>query len=161
VSTFPALENSHLLVFQVIENLPESDWEVPGVTGNLSVKETIAHLVAYERLIVDALQTFSGHEPTSELLRWASNSEQYQLKELEEQRYATAQQIEDEFQDLQVQANSLLELLSNEQVWRHGTLPWYKPEASLADFLEVMVRHMQSHCAQITKFRQNGAASSM
>ena len=157
MSTFSALETSNLQVLQAIENLPDRDWEVPGIDGNLSVKEIVARLVGYERLIVDALQTVSGQQASPDLLHWARDPERYTFNELEAQRYATAQQVEDDFQDLQVQSNSLLELLPDEQLRERGTLPWYKPEASLADFLTQIIGSMQKLCTQIKTFRQNGA----
>ena len=152
------LENSNLLVIQAVDNLNEVAWDIPGACGEWSVKDIIAHLASYERVMVDVLYTFSGSEPTPYVLRWLQQHDEFNKAEVEARRYNTAQHVEDEYQDLQVQATSLLQQISETTVQQKGTLDWYKPEYSLADFIDKMYQHTLEHCEQIKGFRESGKA---
>jgi hypothetical protein len=46
---------------------PEMAWETPGACGVWSVKDIIAHLASYERVLVDILTTFTGGGSTPAL----------------------------------------------------------------------------------------------
>ena len=54
MNTSDLLEKGHLMVIQVVDGLPELQWDVPGVCGEWSVKDIVAHLASYERVILDA-----------------------------------------------------------------------------------------------------------
>ena len=161
MNTATLLENSNLRVIQAVDNLPETAWEIPGACGEWSVKDVIAHLASYEHLIVDVLATFTGSEPTPYVLRWIQQQAEFNATEVKERRYHTAQQIEDEYQDMQVQATSLLKEIPEESVQQKGTLPWYKPEYCLANFINLMAGHIQEHCNQIALFRQSEKVQSL
>src|SRR5689334_3593718 len=47
------LENSHAKVLETVDDLSEPLWDVPGVCGEWSVKDIIAHLASYERVVID------------------------------------------------------------------------------------------------------------
>ncbi len=153
------LENSNLLVIQVVDNLNEVAWDMPGACGEWSVKDIIAHLASYQRVMIDVLNTFSGSEPTPYLLRWMQQHAEFNKAEAEARRYNTAQHVEDEYQDLQVQATSLLQQIPEATVQQKGTMPWYKQEYSLADFIDMLYKHSLEHCEQIKSFRASGRAS--
>jgi hypothetical protein len=63
-----------------------------------------------------------------------------------------------EYQDAQVRSISLLEQIPAEKSEQKGTLPWYKPQLSLADVINNLDRHTRDHCAQIANFRQQSEA---
>lgn len=54
------LDNSHVAVMQAIDDLPEAVWDMPGVAGAWSAKDTLAHLTSRELLLIDTLKTFQG-----------------------------------------------------------------------------------------------------
>ena len=58
------LEQNHMLVLQVVDDLPELEWDIPGACGAWSVKDVMAHLSAYEEVLVDVFATFLTDEPT-------------------------------------------------------------------------------------------------
>ena len=159
LNTATMLENSNLLVIQTVDNLNEVAWDIPGACGEWSVKDIIAHLATYEQVMIDVLNTFTGSEPTPYVLRWIQQHDDFNKAEVEARRYNTAQHVEDEYQDLQVQATSLLQQIPEETIQRKGTLDWYKPESSLADFIDMMYKHTLEHCEQIKIFRESGKAS--
>ena len=160
MNTSDLLEKGHLMVIQVVDGLPELQWDVPGVCGEWSVKDIVAHLASYEHVILDVLNTFSGKEPTPYVFRFISQTQQFDDAEVDARRYATAQQVMDEYQDTQVQTTSLLEQIPSETIQQPGTMPWYQQDLSLADFIHRMYEHMREHCRQIARFhdkvRRNG-----
>src|SRR5947209_3316420 len=110
------LDNSHLMIIQAVDNLNDLAWDLPGACGNWSVKEIIAHLTSYEHALVDILNTFLGQEPQPYLVQFLRDTTQFNKEEVEKRRYETAQQIEDEYNDVQVQAVSLLTQIPTEKV---------------------------------------------
>jgi uncharacterized damage-inducible protein DinB len=153
------LDQSHMLVFQTLEDLPETGWDMPGACGDWSVKDLVAHLSSYEQVLIDTLNTFSGAAPTASLQAFINDRTLFDREQVEARRYHTAQQVEDEYEDLQIQSSSLLARISSESIQRPGTVPWSGSEQSLADFVQMIYQHMQQHCTQITNFREkNGLA---
>ena len=122
--------------------------------------EIVGNLLIKEHVILDVLNTFSGKEPTTYVLRFISQTQQFDDTEVEARKYATAQQVMDEYQDTQVQTTSLLKQIPTEIVEQPGTMPWYEQGLSLADFISRMYEHTREHCNQIggfhNKVRQNG-----
>ena len=145
------------MVIRAVENLNETLWDVPGACGEWSVKDIIAHLATYEQVIVDVLQTFldKKSEPTPYLARWINQPVEFNATEVKERRYATAQQVENEYQDTQVQATSLLKQIPEATIHQPGSMPWYKQDYCLADFINLVSQHIQEHCNQIANFRKS------
>ena len=152
MNTSELLEKAHMMVIQTVDGLPELQWDAPGVCGNWSVKDIIAHLASYEHVILDVLSTFTGKEPTPYVLRFISQTQQFDDSEVEARKYATAQQVIDEYQDTQVQTTSLLEQIAPETIQQSGAMPWYQQDLSLADFINRMYEHTREHCDQIARF---------
>jgi hypothetical protein len=154
MNTTEALENSHMMVIQSVDDLPELEWDVPGVCGEWSVKDIIAHLASYEHLVVDVLNTFLGKPVTLYVLNFINNSAGFNDSEVAARKYQTAQQVLDEYQDTQVQSTSLLSQIPAEKVQQAGTMPWYGAQHCLADVINMVYAHTCEHCAQIVRFRE-------
>ena len=157
MNTRDMLEQSHLLVFKTLEDLPAVAWDMPGACGDWSVKDLVAHLVSYEQVLIDALNTFSGAAPTASLQDFINDPASFDREQVEARKYHTAQQVEDEYQELQLQSSSLLARIPSESVQQPA--PWSGTQQPLADFVQTLCQHVQKHCAQITGFREkNGLA---
>ncbi|MBV9229216.1 MAG: DinB family protein [Chloroflexi bacterium] len=154
MNTTEALENSHVMVIQSVDDLPESEWDVPGVCGDWSVKDIIAHLTSYEHLVVDVLNTFLGKQVTPHVFKFINDSAGFNDSEVEARKYHTAQQVLDEYQDAQVQSTSLLAQIPAEKVQQAGTMPWYGEQHCLADLVNMVYAHTCEHCTQIVHFRE-------
>ncbi|HEX6484325.1 MAG TPA: DinB family protein [Ktedonobacteraceae bacterium] len=148
------LEKSNLLVIQTVDDLPEAAWDMPGVCGNWSVKDIVAHLASYEHIVVEVLSIFQKDQPTPSILKFLDQPDQFNAAEVAARKYHTAQHVLDEYQDTQVEATSLLMHIPDEEVQRRGTMPWYGEDACLADFIHRVYEHTQEHCEQIARFRQ-------
>lgn len=149
------LENSHALVTQTIDDLPESMWDMPGVSGEWSVKDVLSHLTAYELLLIDALNTLKGEEASPYLLRWNTSLEDFNRAAVDARRYQTAQQVENEYQDAQVRSLAMLQGLPEDVLEKVGTLSWWRRgnERSAAMLIERFCEHTREHCQQIVQFR--------
>jgi uncharacterized damage-inducible protein DinB len=151
------LENSHVKVIESVDDLSEPLWDVPGVCGEWSVKDTIAHLAAYERVLIDVLKTFQGDEPTPYILQCFANFDDFNGMQVETRKYSTAQQVINDYNEAQIQTTSLLEQMPADAVQRVGTMPWYNPNRCLADLIGTLYEHTCAHCRQIIQFRQSRA----
>ena len=57
-----ALSRGHEAVINVIDEIPEADRDTPGVVGEWSVREIIAHLASHEEVLAEILTTTSRSE---------------------------------------------------------------------------------------------------
>ncbi|HZR39354.1 MAG TPA: DinB family protein [Ktedonobacteraceae bacterium] len=153
------LENSHQLVIQSLEDLPEAEWDITGVSGDWSVKDVLALLTAYEQALVDVINTFLGEKPTAYMLSLFNTPAEFNAEAIKARRYHTAQQVLMEYQDLQVQSTSLLTRIPPETVEQKGAMPWYKSEQSLADVIDAFSTYTRDLCARIVQFREVRKAS--
>lgn len=154
MNTSDMLQNSNLMVIQAVDGVPETNWDIPGACGEWSVKDIIAHLTSYEQVVLDVLNIFQQGEPTPYVLHWVNQPDAFNAAEVEKRKYLPAQQVIDEYQNLQVQATSLLMQIPAEKIQQSGTMPWYRKECCLADFIDLIYSHTREHCIQIALFRQ-------
>ncbi|HEX4208408.1 MAG TPA: DinB family protein [Ktedonobacteraceae bacterium] len=154
MQTSQVLEQSHTWVTQAVDDLPESEWEVPGVSGEWSAKDVVTHLAAYERLLLDILHAFTSGEPTPYVRTFLAGGEAFNKQTTEARKYEPAQQVLNEYQEAQVETTSALAQIPEEKMHETGTMPWYKSESSLADIVSMLNRHTKTHCDQIIAFRK-------
>ena len=148
------LKYGQLTVMQAIDGFPEMAWETPGACGVWSVKDIIAHLASYERVLVDILTTFTGGGSTPALNSYVEMGGQFNESEVSRRKAKTIQDILTEFNDTHVQVMSLLVSIPSETLRQSGTLPWYGREYALDDVLVYMYYgHKREHSAQIAAFR--------
>ncbi len=123
--------------------------------GDWTVKDVLAHLVTRELLLLDVLKTFHGEQPGPFIASFTSgNRAAFNASEQEKRKYATAQQIEDEYNDVQVLTTSLLMQLPEQKVTQPGTVTLFGSALSLSDFIVSLTEHVQEHCDQIRRFRK-------
>ena len=141
-------------VLQTLHSLPEASWETPGACGVWSVKDIIAHLTSYERILVDILTTFTGGDATPVLNSFIELGSQFNDIEVSRRTAKTIQDVLAEFNDTHLQVMSLLVNIPSETLRQSGTLPWYGREYALDDVLVYMYYgHKREHSAQIATFR--------
>lgn len=140
-------------VLQTIEGFPESSWEKAGACGVWSVKDILAHLASYEKVLVDILSAFVGRHATPYLDKFTGLGGQFNDSEVERRRGRTVKEILDEFKDAHAQAMSLAAQIRPEGFRQVGTLPWYGMDYSLDDVIVYMYYgHKREHSAQIAAF---------
>jgi uncharacterized damage-inducible protein DinB len=147
------LDDSHIMIIQAVDHLPELEWEKPGASGEWTVKEILAHLTSYELALIDVLNTFFGHQPTPYMARLVNNGDEFNMEEVEKRTYTMAQHVLDEYNDAQLQAISLLAQIPPERIEQLGTMPWYGKDRCLSDVIRFFYNHTCTHCEQIVTFR--------
>ncbi len=153
------LKYGQLTVLQTIEGFPESAWETPGACGVWSVKDIIAHLASYERVLVDVLGTFVSGGSTPYLNKFTDPSSNFNDSEVAARKEKTFSEVLGEFNDTHAQVMSLAARIPAETFRQSGTLPWYGMEYALDDFIVyTQYGHKREHSAQIAAFRDHLAA---
>ena len=140
-------------VLQTLESFPEASWETQGACGVWSVKDIIAHLASYERVLVDILSTITRSASTPALNTFLELGGQFNDSEVNRRKKKTIQDVLAEFNDTHTQVMSLIVALPAETLRQSGTLPWYGREYALDDLLVYMYYgHKREHSAQIAAF---------
>jgi uncharacterized damage-inducible protein DinB len=151
------LDNCHLMMLQALDDLPDEEWDVPGVSGDWSVKDILAHLVSYEYLLIDVLNSTLGNSSTMHLSHFIHHRDTFNDEEVEKRRYDTAQHVLDEYNDVQVETTSLLASIPSETLQKAGIVPALGEERSPNDFVNIVSKHTNEHRAQIEAFRNREA----
>ena len=157
MSATEILDNSHVYVIQTLDDLNDVQWDIAGVVGDWSVKDVVAHLASYEHLLLEILQAFMGQSgDRAYITAYRQGQEQFNVSQVEQRKYETAQHVMDEYQDMQTQTSSLLAQIPVARVEQEGTLPVSdtNPSGSLAKLVENLAEHSRLHCEQIRAFRQ-------
>jgi hypothetical protein len=150
------LHNGHHTLCEAINGLAENEWQLPGVVGEWSVKDLIAHLAAYEQVLVELLSSLLGNgRLTPTLDRFCA---QYTLAFDEDEvvcrRTQTVGEVLAEYEVAQAQILLLLPQIPETVRWTQGVQPWAGSPYDLEDFLiYTAYGHKQEHGAQITAFR--------
>jgi DinB superfamily len=140
-------------VQRTLADFPEGEWDTAGVCGVLSVKEIVAHLAAYENILVDVLTTFVSKEPTPHLTKMLEQPDRFNEDEVTARKNKAPQEILDEYNHAHARAMELAARVSPETYRQPGTLPWYGAEYALDDLIAYQYYgHKQEHCAQIAVF---------
>src|SRR5579884_3625370 len=102
------LKYGQLTVLQTIEGFSESAWETPGACGYWSVKDILAHLASYERVLVDILASFTAGGPTPALDTFIEQGAQFNDSEVDRRKDNSIQDVLAEFNDTHAQTMSLI-----------------------------------------------------
>jgi hypothetical protein len=144
-------------VLGTLEGLPEAAWETPGACGVWSVKDIIAHLASYERVLVDALTPFidrDSNTPGPYLARFTEPGGQFNDAEVDARKGKTTKEVLGEFNDVHAHVMSMVKQIPPETLRQTGTIPWYGMNYALDDFLVyAYYGHKREHSAQIAAFR--------
>jgi uncharacterized protein (TIGR03083 family) len=148
------LKYGQLTVLQTLDGFPETEWETPGACGYWSVRDILAHLASYERVLIDILVSFTTGGPTLALDTFIEQDRQFNDSEVDRRKGNSIQDVLAEFNDTHAQVMSLIAAISPEKLREVGTLPWYGTAYSLDDVLVYMYYgHKREHSAQIAAFR--------
>lgn len=150
------LEYGHTTIMTAVKDLTEHQWETPGVTGTWSAKEILAHLTAFEYLLVDVLHAASGGTHTPTLDRWMRDLEAFNDFEVGLRQGMTPREILREYQDAHLETISEIVRIPQEKLRQKGILPWYGSEYDIEDFVVyTFYGHKREHAAQIAVFRDH------
>lgn len=148
-------------VRQAIEGIAENEWNLEGACGRWSMKDIIAHLASYERLLEDILGSLLGCDATPYLDQFQSDPVGFNDMQVEARIADTVYAALDELEAAHERAMALLGRIPEERRGKAGTLPWYGDAYSLDDVIVYMYYgHKREHSAQIAAFRDRLPAAS-
>src|SRR5579859_1850755 len=147
------LKRCHETVLQATEAYPEAALETPGACGVWSVKDIIAHLVSYEHVLVDVLNTFVSRSATPNLDRLWTMGSGFNESEVSRYKAKPLHDILAEFNTVHARSVSLAVQIPGEKFSQKNSLPWYGGEYDLDDFIvEHYYGHKREHSAQVAAF---------
>ena len=147
------LETAHLLVIQTVDNLPELEWDMPMSDGGWTVKDTIAHITSYTHLVADMCHVvLKDASPTPSITQYIQQGTEFNQTQVAARSNHTAQQVIDEFEEVQAEVAGLLASIPAETIEKKGTMAG-RGERSLSDSVSALSTHIQRHCDEITAFR--------
>lgn len=149
------MKYGHQTVNGAVDGLAEKEWYAPGVTGVWSVREIIAHLASFEHLLVDALQSMLGNEPTPTLDRFLRlGHANFNDEEVARREDHFVSEVWAEYTNTHLRTLKLLTQIPPETFRRKGIMPWYGNEYDLEDLLVYQYyAHKREHSAEINVFR--------
>ena len=148
------VENAHLQVIETVDDLPELEWDVPMTPDGWSVKDVIGHLASFEHLYVEVFQMVLGESTeTPYITVYTKQHNDFNNIQVEARSNHTAQQVLDEYEEVQANATALLARIPAETIDEKGTLPMYGKDRSLHDLINNFTFHTKQHCDGISAFR--------
>lgn len=149
------LKYGHLWVHKHLDGLTEEQWQVPGVCGYWSVKDIVSHLTSYEWVLVDVFTSCVSGGPTPVLDQLTSmDGDSFNAAQVTSRQEKKASEVLQEYNDAYAQSMQILPRISESDLRKPGTLPWYGMEYALDDFIVYQYYgHKREHCAQIAVYR--------
>ena len=140
----------HGTVLRAVEAATDAQWEQPGACGVWSIKNIVAHLAAYEQVLVALLTEFVDGDPATfqNPMTEGWNDREVALRSALSPHATLA-----EYAAACDRVMALLAEVPPEVLRRPGTLPWYGMEYALDDFIVyAFYGHKREHSAQIDHF---------
>jgi len=141
-------------VRDTLDGVPPEEWETPGVCGYWSVKNIIAHLASYERVLVDVLSSQVRSSQTPALDELFEQGEDFNDLQVNQRAALTPDKTLAEYSEAHVRTIELVACLTPELLQKSGTLPWYGDEYSIDDYIVYgYYGHKREHMAQVAVFK--------
>ncbi|MCA9904421.1 MAG: DinB family protein [Anaerolineae bacterium] len=132
-----------------LDRVPENARATGGVCGRWSVKDIMAHLAAYEWMLVGVFGLLKGEPPTpvlEDMMRLGDDFNDELVARYHDKNFA---ETLDDYRQAHAQALALAHQFAPELLRQTGTLPWYGEEYSVDDFVVyTSYGHKREHSAQ-------------
>ena len=158
MDTVKLLNQSHQAALSAVTGLTTDEWNRLSGCGKWSVKDLMAHLAAFEQVLVDVLTSVLDDSPTPALGRLLEGYFRFNGSELNLRHDWTVDDVLLEYMFAHEQTVALLAQLPDETRQQKGLLRWYGEDFDLDDFIsQVFYGHKQEYIAQIMTFRYHMA----
>lgn len=149
------LEAARAELLSAIEGLSEQEMVCPGVVGEWSVKETLAHIVAWDKEIRTVVHAFVTQENPGFDYKISGKRgfAKWNAREVEKRRDLSTAQILAEMEEARQKLIELVQGLTEEQLSRRAVPPWRYPTTARRN-LEIQAKHDREHAEQITAWRE-------
>lgn len=155
MNTMDIMRNGHSTVLEVVDDLASSQWQTPGVCGEWTVKNIIAHLASYEWVLVEVLDVLvNGRTATPMLDRLGDDPGAFNDIEVAKRHKDSLEKVMTEYKNTHAEVMTLAKRVASRMWTQNGVLPWYGDAYDLDDFIAYsFYGHKREHCAQIAAFR--------
>jgi len=149
------IRNGHRIVIEAVDGLAAPHSQTPGVCGEWTVKDIIAHLASFEWMLVEALDNLVHEDaPMPTLNRFGEDPAAFNDVEVEKRRDNNVDEVLTEYKNAYEAVMALAERVPAEAWTQDGVFPWYGDAYDLDDFIAYsFYGHKREHCAQIAVFR--------
>ncbi len=140
-------------ILGTIENLNATDWETPGVCGEWSAKDVVAHLASFENVLLDVLKSLSGDDDTPHLQAFITDSD-YNDNEVLQRRNKSWIVVLAELALAHDEVMNLIDKIPEQVLRQKGVLAWYGEDHDVEDFvIYTYYGHKREHAAQIEVYQ--------
>lgn len=140
-------------VLEAVEDLSAADWETPGVCGEWSAKDVVAHLASFENVLLDVLKYIIGDKDTPHLQAFTSDPD-FNDNEVLKRRSKSWIVVLAELALAHDEVMNLIGQLPVQVLREKGVLAWYGDDYDLEDFIVYSYYgHKREHTAQIEAYK--------
>lgn len=140
-------------ILEAIENLSATDWETPGVCGEWSAKDVVAHLASFENVLLDVLKSLQGDGDTPHLHAFTADPD-FNENEVIKRRNKSWIVVLAELALAHDEAMNQIDTIPEQVLRQKGVLDWYGEEYDVEDFLVYSYYgHKREHAVQIEVFQ--------
>jgi len=149
------LKAGRVELLAAIEGLSEPEMICPGVVGEWSVKDTLAHIAAWDKETRAVIHAFATQEdPVFDYkISGKRGFARWNAREVEKRRDLSVAQILAELEEARQELVELVQGLTEEQLSRRAVPPWRHPTTARRN-LEVQAKHDREHAEQIIAWRE-------
>lgn len=140
-------------LMNAFDQVPRDAWDRPGACGYWSTRQILAHMVSYELLLGDVLQSLEDGSMGETLQALSESGPEFNNREVAARASSSVAQLMDEYRsgfrnNLEAAATLDPELWTTD-----GVLAWYGAEYDLEDYVVYSsYGHKREHSAQIHAF---------
>ena len=149
------LEAARAELLSAIEGLSEQEMVCPGVIGEWSVKDTLAHIAAWDgefRAVIHAFVT-QENPAFDYTISGKQGFAQWNAQQVEKRRDLSVAQILAKLEEARQELVELVQGLTEEQLSRQAVPPWRHPTTARRN-LEILDEHDREHAGQIIAWRK-------
>ncbi|MCI0394605.1 MAG: ClbS/DfsB family four-helix bundle protein [Chloroflexi bacterium] len=146
------LDESRERLLVAIAPLPDEALERPGVMGDWSVKDILAHLAAWESELVTGLMHINQGQKPARMLEAFQRVDEYNAERYAENKDRELNRVFDDFQNVRLQLEQWLEEFSERDLTDPNHYPWSRGVALAHIVKENSYGHEDEHLPAIESF---------
>lgn len=149
---FEQLDSSRVRLLELLSVLPDEILTQPGVMGNWTIADILAHLVVWESELITCLMKLDQGKKPKRMLAAIADVDSYNANRFEENKERDLKRIFDDLQSVRVQLEEWLPKFSNEDLNDVGRYKW-SDEIALWQIVEANTfGHEGEHLPELEAF---------
>ena len=149
---FEQLDSSRVRLLELLSVLPEEMLTQPGVMGDWTIADILAHLVVWESELITCLMKLDQGKKPKRMLAAIADLDGYNARRFEENKERDLERIFDDLQSVRVQLEEWLPKFSNEDLNDVGRYKW-SDEIALWQIVEANTfGHEGEHLPELEAF---------